>query len=167
MEVERLRLSSKQFRVKDALKCAVSPHQLGSTFWSNPGSGSTLVIALRPWSLEKSPSGAAPRPERPLVGASPPKLMRLFQSQGSPETETVSHIPSQQTETIPPFPCDVHDTSGAMPTVPTSAPSATSARSPTGSRLSAGVWRLKIDLLAKKANALRFPDKDRANSPRM
>ena len=48
--------------MKDAFKYAVSPHQLGRRFWPNSGSGSILMIGLRPRSLEKSPSGAA-RPE--------------------------------------------------------------------------------------------------------
>jgi hypothetical protein len=79
IEAERLRLSSEQTGVKDALKCAVSPTKLSRTFWPNPGSGSTPMIGLRPRSLEKSPSGAA-NPERSRARAGPPSLMRQFQS---------------------------------------------------------------------------------------
>jgi hypothetical protein len=43
----------------------VPPHQLGSGFWPNSGSGSSLMLGLRPRSLEKSLSGAA-RPSDPV-----------------------------------------------------------------------------------------------------
>jgi hypothetical protein len=34
--------------LKDAFKYAVSPHQLGMRFWPNSGSGSILMLGLRP-----------------------------------------------------------------------------------------------------------------------
>jgi hypothetical protein len=79
--------------------------------------------------------------------------MRLLQSRlrDPPETETVSHIPSQQTETIPPCPCDVHDTSGAMPTVPTLAPEC---HVPHRFPVEGECVGVKSIWLAKKANAL-------------
>jgi hypothetical protein len=114
------------------------------------------MIGLRPSVAQKVAVGAAPRSERPRARANPPQSHETapVSSKGCPETETVSHIPSQQTETIPPCPCDVHDTSGAMPTVPTLAPEchvrAITHRFP----VEGGCVGVKSIWLAKKVNAL-------------
>jgi hypothetical protein len=65
--------------------CAASLHKL-KTFWPNPGSGSTLMIGLRPSVAQKVAVGAAPRSERPRARANPPQSHETapVSSKGSP-----------------------------------------------------------------------------------